>query len=564
MKFTEIKYQRPDIEKIAKNATSLIETFDCAASAEEATKAIKEINALRNEYESQYAFVRIKHSLNSEDEFFEKENTYFDQISPKFQGITTKYYQTLMNSKFKNELIARFGEQLFNIAGCETKSFDPSVEADLAKENELSSKYNKLTSSAKIEFDGKTLNLSGLTPYKMSKDRSVRKAANEAYWSFFKENQEEFEKIYDDLVKVRHQIALKLGYNNFTELGYNRMLRSDYNADMVANYRAEVLKEVVPLAASLIERQAKRIGVAEMTYYDEALKFLSGNPTPKGEPKWIIENGKKMYEELSPETAEFYQYMLDNELMDLETKPGKFPGGYCSYIANYGHPFIFSNFNGTSGDIDVLTHEAGHAFQVFSSRDYEISEYNWPTYEAAEIHSMSMEFFTWPWMENFFKEDTDKYKFAHLSGSILFLPYGVSVDEFQHEVYANPDMTPKERNETWLRIAKKYMPWTNYGDNEFLNEGGFWMRQLHIYNSPFYYIDYTLAQICAFQFWVKMQNDYESAWKDYIALCKKGGSQSFLKLVESANLKNPFETGNLKEVVTQINEWLSNVDDSKF
>ena len=263
-----------------------------------------------------------------------------------------------------------------------------------------------------------------------------------------------------------------------------------------------------------------------------------------------------MYEDLSKETGEFFKFMQENHLMDLVAKKGKAGGGYCTFIEDYKAPFIFSNFNGTSGDIDVLTHEAGHAFQVYSSRHFEIPEYYWPTYEACEIHSMSMEFFTWPWMDLFFKEDTDKYKFSHLSDALLFLPYGVSVDEFQHWVYENPEATPKERKLQWREIEKKYLPHKDYEGNDYLENGGFWQRQGHIYNSPFYYIDYTLAQICAFQFWKRSRENQEEAWADYVKLCKLGGSMSFTKLVEAANLISPFEDGCVESVVGEIETWL--------
>jgi M3 family oligoendopeptidase len=320
----------------------------------------------------------------------------------------------------------------------------------------------------------------------------------------------------------------------------------------------------VPLVLSLKERQRKRLGLDRLEYYDQSFMYNSGNPTPKGNPDWILENGKKMYNELSPETKEFFSFMTDHELMDLVNKKGKQSGGYCTFLPTYKAPFIFSNFNGTSHDIDVLTHEAGHAFQVYNSKDFEVSEYFWSTSESAEIHSMSMEFFTWQWMELFFKEDTNKYKFEHLAGSLNFLPYGTAVDEFQHVIYSNPEMTPDERNKTWREIEKKYLPFRNYDGIEYLDNGGFWQQQAHIFASPFYYIDYVLAQVCAFQFWVRMQSDFNDAWKDYVILCKAGGSKPFLELVKLANLKSPFEESTIKNTIDIITDWLNKQDDSNY
>jgi M3 family oligoendopeptidase len=330
---------------------------------------------------------------------------------------------------------------------------------------------------------------------------------------------------------------------------------------MVANYRRQVYEHIVPLAEKLKKRQAKRIGIDKMKVYDENFSFASGNPTPKGNTEEIVSHAKKMYSELSPETNEFFTFMTENKLMDLESKKGKRPGGYCTFIPDFQSPFIFSNFNGTKHDVDVLTHEAGHAFQSFRSRELALPEYQFPTLEACEIHSMSMEFFAWPWIELFFKEDTAKYKFSHIADSLLFLPYGVTVDEFQHWVYENPEATPAERKQKWSEIEKKYMPWLDNAGIEFLEKGGRWQKQLHIYCVPFYYIDYTLAQVCAFQFWAKNRKDHDKAWSDYLELCNAGGSRSFTELVDLAGLKVPFQDGCLDEVIPQLEEYLDSVDD---
>jgi M3 family oligoendopeptidase len=342
------------------------------------------------------------------------------------------------------------------------------------------------------------------------------------------------------------------------------MLRSDYNPEMVANYRKQIKEIIVPIATKLRERQSKRLDLKDLYYYDEGISFKSGNAKPHGDPEWIVNNGKKMYQELSEETGEFFNFMIHNELMNLESKKGKAGGGYCTFIANYKSPFIFSNFNGTAGDIDVLTHEAGHAFQAYCSRNYEVPEYNFPTNEAAEIHSMSMEFLTWPWMNLFFEEEELKYKFNHLSKAVLFLPYGVTVDEFQHFVYNNPEATTTERKTAWREIEKKYLPHRNYAGNDYLEKGAYWHQQGHIFGSPFYYIDYTLAQVCAFQFFKKANDNRENAMEDYMSLCHAGGSKSFLSLIELANLKSPFNDGCIESVIGDIEKWLESVDDTKL
>ena len=561
MKFNEYEYEHLDLEKIKAEFSRLIESFKKAKNMKGQVAAFDEIIKLRNHIETMQTLVSIRHSVDTNDEFYDKENEYMDEISPILFGFTNDFYKTLVNSKFKDELVEKYGKFLFDLAENTLKTFSPEIIPDAQEENKLSSKYSKLIASAKIDFDGKELNLSQMVPYTQSKDRNVRIEAAKKVAQFFAENQDEFDNIYDSLVKVRTRMAQKMGYKNFVEFGYKQLSRLEYDAKMVEGYRKQVLENIVPLHTELRERQGKRLGVEKLKFYDEAIKFNSGNADPHGSPEWILNNGKTMYKELSKETNEFFTFMTENNLLDLLSKKGKMSGGYCTYIPEHKAPFIFANFNGTSHDIDVLTHEAGHAFQVYQSRGFEVPEYLWPSYEACEIHSMSMEFLTWPWMDLFFENDTDKYKFIHLSEALLFIPYGVTVDEFQHWVYENPEATPKERREKWLEIEKKYLPTRDYGEVEELKNGIFWFRQGHIFSSPFYYIDYTLAQVCAFQFWIKSRENREKAWQDYLNLCKLGGSKPFFELMKSANLKNPFEEGTLAIVIPKIKEYLDNVDD---
>ena len=564
MKFNDYKYEKINIDETKEKFSNLIKSFSDAENLEEQTKYMDEIIKLRNHIETMETLVSIRHSIDTTDEFYDKENEYVDEISPILFGFISEFYKALVNSKFRADLEKKYGKFLFDLAENTLKTFNEEIIPDLQEENRLSSKYSKLIASAKIQFDGEEKNLSEMVPYTQSKDRNVRIEASKKVAHFFKENKDEFDKIYDGLVKVRTTIAQKLGYKNYVELGYARLSRLEYDSEMVASYRKQVLENIVPLHTELRQRQAKRLGLDKLKFYDEPIKFNSGNADPHGDPEWILNHGKTMYNELSKETAEFFSFMTEKNLLDLLSKKGKMSGGYCTYIPEYKSPYIFANFNGTSHDVDVLTHEAGHAFQVYQSRGYEIPEYLWPTYEACEIHSMSMEFLTWPWMDLFFENDAKKYKFIHLSEALLFIPYGVTVDEFQHWVYENPNATPDDRRAKWLEIEKKYLPTRDYGEVDDLKEGIFWFRQGHIFNSPFYYIDYTLAQVCAFQFWIKSQENREKAWDEYLALCKLGGSKPFFELMKAANLKNPFEQGTIASVIPKIREFLESIDDMKL
>ncbi|MHC6180033.1 M3 family oligoendopeptidase [Clostridium sp. JNZ X4-2] len=564
MKFNEFKYERPDYDKIKKSIDSLVNKLKVSHSCEKQLDCINRINHIRNHLQTMGTLAEIRHSINTKDKYYDKERAYWDEYSPLYDELDFTFYKELVQSEFRKELEEKLGTQFFTLAEFSLKAFSPKVIEELQFENKLSSEYTKLLASAKIPFMGETRNLSGLTPFMQSKDREIRKNASDAKYKFFADHEDEIDKIYDDLVKVRTKIAKKLGFKNFVELGYIRMKRSDYTPEMVSNFRNQVKKYLVPAASILYEKQRKRLGLDSLTYYDESFEFTTGNAKPKGSSNWIVENARKMYSELSDETGEFFNFMLQEELLDLVTKENKAGGGYCTYIPDYKAPFIFSNFNGTSGDVDVLTHEAGHAFQTYLSRWIEVPECIFPTYESCEIHSMSMEFFTWPWMELFFHEDADKYRFAHLESAVKFIPYGVTVDEFQHYVYENPEAAPEDRKTAWRNIEKKYLPHKNYTGCSFLERGGWWFQQSHIFNVPFYYIDYTLAQICALQFWEKAMGNKKSAWEDYIKICRVGGTKSFLGIVETADLKSPFQDGCISSIMKPINEWFNSIDDKEL
>lgn len=564
MKFSEMPYKRPDMNTYENEFKYALDRFIHAGSATEQLQAFENIYKLRSQFETMMTLASIRNSLNTADAFYEAEQAFFDEQEPHYKKLVMQFYKALLQAPYQSAIEKKYGTLLFELAALSLKTFDESIIEDLQKENALGTEYTKLLASARIEFDGKEYNLSGLAPFKLSPDRSVRQRASEKYDAFFASNKSTLDHIYDEMVKLRHAMALKLGFKNFVELAYARMSRTDYDAADVKVFRDAVYQHIVPLAQEIKARQQERLGISDFKYYDEPLDYPDGNPQPQGTPEWIVENAARMYNELSPATAAFFNFMKENDLMDLVNKPDKAGGGYCTYISGYGAPFIFSNFNGTSHDIDVLTHEAGHAFQCFRSRYLGIEEYYFPTLEACEIHSMSMEFLTWPWMHLFFKEQTNRYKYSHLSRALTFIPYGCAVDEFQHWVYENPEATPDERHAAFRSIEKKYLPHRNYDGNTYMENGGFWQRQSHIYRSPFYYIDYTLAQLCAFQFWHRSLQNREQALTDYIHLCDLGGSKSFLELVKEAKLKSPFDAQTITEVASQVKQWLQQVPEEEL
>lgn len=553
MKFKEYKYERPNIDEICSFVEQKTNEIKNANDTDTIINCIKEINKLSSTYSTVSNLAYIRNSIDTTDEFYEKEIDYLNVEGVKLSSKFNEYTKILVNHPFRKELENVYGSYWFKTMELQLKCFDDCIMEELVEESKLSIQYDKLMASAKIEFDGKINNLSQMKVFTSSVDRNTRIEAYKAVNKFLLDNSNEIDDIYDKLVKLRHQMALKLGYENFIELGYARMGRTDYDAKMVEGYRKQVLENVVPVAADIYKENAKRIGVDDPKFYDLSLMFLDGNPTPKGTKDELVSKALKMYSEMSAETKEFFEFMTEHELLDLESKPGKANGGYCTYIPDYKSPFIFANFNGTSGDVDVLTHEAGHALMAYCSKDtIENPDLLWPTSEACEIHSMSMEFFAYPWIHEFFKEDTNKYKISHMSGAVTFIPYGVCVDHYQHMVYANPNATPAERRKMWSDLEKTYLPWRIMDGLEAYENGMFWFQQGHIFSSPFYYIDYTLAQVCALEFYLNSLENKEEAFSRYLHLCKLGGSKSFLELIAEVGINNPFIDGSIKKIIDKL------------
>lgn len=564
MQFQEYAYQHMDALSLQKQLSELAEQIQQAKTIEQVQDCIKKVDTIRRFVATQVSLVEIRHTVDTKDAYYTKEQEYLDTVLPELEKDYEKINRALLESSFLEELKHRLPETFFLQKEMDLKAFDPIIIEDMQEENRLMTKYQALIASAEIPFDGEIYNLSSLEVKTNSSDRQVRKRALQAYWNWFEQHEEEVAQIFDQMIKVRTRMAQKLGYDNFIALGYARMHRYDYDQEDVAKYRRQVLKDVVPLCSALYKRQQKRLGYDTLHAWDEKVEFLQGNPTPKYDRAELVKRAQKMYHELSKETGVFFDFMVEHELLDLDSKPGKAAGGYCTFMPDYKSPFIFANFNQTQHDAEVLTHEAGHAYQIYESRDIYPSDCVWPTYESCEIHSMSMEFFTHPWMQSFFEEDVNRYYYSHMAGSLKFLPYGVLVDHFQHEVYTHPEMSHKERMDTWRRLEKEYLPHKNYEEVEILERGGWWMRQAHIFMSPFYYIDYTLAQVCAMQFWARMENKDPKAFEDYQHICKIGGTLPFRKIVKEAGLIVPFEEGCLEQVTGSVSQWLDEISEEEL
>ena len=556
-KFAELQYVRPDMEKIFARVSGDIAVLKEAKNYEEFRNAYMDYVEADTELETSKTVAYVRNTINLLDEFYEAEMVYFNSQMPKYEILKKEMGEVIVASPFKAEMEKEFGAILIQNMEAQKQLSDESIVDDQVKEAELVSRFMKTQAAATVEFKGEQIGNYGLLKIMQSTDRAERKEAFEAWAKLYEGIAPTLEEVYDGLVKVRAGMAKKLGFNSFIPMGYLRRRRFDYTEKELEVFRKQVREVVVPAAAKLYERQKEALGIDTLYYYDESIASPSGNPVPIGDKEYLVGEAQKMYRELSKESGEFFDFMMEYELFDLDSKHGKRAGGYCTTLPQYHAPFIFSNFNGTDADVNVLTHEAGHAFAGFTAAKYQKTpELCHSTSEINEIHSMSMELWTYPWMENFFGDKAEEYRKEHLADALMKIPYMLCVDEYQHKVFENPEMTTMERRAVWSGLEKIYMPWRNYAGNEFLESGAFWIKQQHIFLYPFYYVDYAMAQMGAFEFYTKMKEDRKAAWADYYKLCAAGGSMGYFDLLKYSGLHKVLEDGSVKIILKGVFEEL--------
>lgn len=552
-KFNNIEYVRPDFARVKKEFRANIEAIKAADSYSAAKSAFLANNRLFEVAATMVSAAKIRNTMDTTDKFYDDEMKALNKSLVMLAPMLKKQNVALMQSRYIAEFKADYGEQLFRQIDADIRTQNNKILLSMLRESNLTREYSKLAASCSVEFGGEKCNFYGLLKFMQSPDREVRRQAFSEWAALYEGIAPKLDDIYTKLVKLRVGMAKKLGFKSYIELAYLSRGRFDYTPKDIEDFRGLVKKYVVPACAEIYEQKRARLELDKLHYYDETINYKEGNPVPDGTPEELVEAARKMYNSLSPETGEFFEFMTRYELYDLLTRPGKHLGGYCTALPGYKAPFIFSNFNGTSADVDVLTHEAGHAFEYYTaSRALPLFQQHYSTSEINEIHSMTMEHFAYPYMDKFFGKNAARYRYAHLANALCAIPYLVSVDEFQHRVFEKPEMSADERYAVWKQIEQTYLPWRDYDGNSFLEKGGFWLQKQHIFMYPFYYVDYALAQICAFQYYAMMKADNDAAWESYLSLCRAGGSRGYFELLEYAGLKKPFDEETVKGAVETV------------
>ena len=558
--FRDVKYIRPDLDKFTELVRAVRLKLMTAKTVEAADEAIGEYETAISAFDTSYALCQILHDIDTSNEFYRDEIEFFEDAGARVEELASAFMTGLLNCPLADQLREKYGDMIFRKAKNQKEIVSSEVLDELAKESSLENEYSQLQSEAEIQFGHRTLNLSLLVPYLESTDRNVRREAHMALDAYYQSRRETYDRIYDDLVKVRTQAAVKLGYNSFTELGYKRMERYDYTRKDVETFRENILRYIVPLTKQIRANQKERLGVNELMFYDLPCLFKGGNPTPKVSKESYEKAACEFYRKMFGFTPSFFDVLSSHGFTDILSRPNKSTGGYCMYLEDYCIPFIFMNGNGTYDDVATVIHEGGHAYAALQGAESSpFVECLSPTLETCEIHSTAMEYMSYPYMNIFYGDRAEQYQELHMTDGLLFLPYGCMVDEFQHVIYDKPDLTPEERHAVWKELEERYQPYINYDAEQtpFHAMGGAWMKKDHIFTTPFYYIDYCLSQICALELWDESRQDMKEALSKYNDLCTMGGSDTFLNLLKGARLESPFNTDVIKRIAYSAAEFLN-------
>lgn len=557
MKFSSLVYEQPDLNVLSDHFRRARLRVRLSMSPSAAAAAILDLQQPVQVFHSMATLARIRHDCDLSDPVYREAVRFFDHAEARVAQWTQSTYAALLDSRFRHDLEDLLGQSLLRKAVQLNKSVQDRTIADLSEENRLVTVYQQRISDIRIRFKAQNLNLSQLEPMLQGPDRNDRRAAHQAMNTVFAENKAWLDNCFSQLIAVRNRMSRKLGFTGFTELGYIRMERVDYARADVEKFRRFIQLYFVPICQEIRRLQKRRLELDHLMYYDLPCLFPQGNPPLICRPDQLVELTGKVMVSLLGDDGSFFAGLAEKDYVDALARPDKLGGGYCSTLLTQRVPFILTNASQTARDVTVLLHETGHALASLSGfPQMKIMEDHSPSLDLCEIHSTALEYLSYPCMPAYFAENAEDYTLMHMTESLLFLPYACAVDEFQHLVYDQPDMSADERHRVWHLLEQKYQPDLDYGEDGYFAEGGAWQKKEHIYASPFYYIDYALAQIAALDLWQISRKDAPLAMKKYRLLCDLGGRDTFLQQLSEAGLSSPFEEGTIKKIAYAVCDFL--------
>ena len=546
-----IKYERLDLKEVTEEVTGLIRELRSCSDKDEYITLVRKINDIQNHVEEMADIAEIRNMRNVKDEYYATEIKFWEENKVKYDSLFKDYYNELVNSKFREELEKVMPNNFFSIIEYQNRITSPDI-AELVKlEGELKNKCRALN-LVKLNFNGEELTPAGMAKYYVNKDRNIRKQAHDLVNDYYYEHNKEYDEILFELIKVRKEIAKRLGFNSYIEYSLYNRKRFGYDYSDITKFRDSVLKYIIPINKELSKMQSKELGIDDLKYYDTV--FFTEMPEVKANGSELLNMFKDTFASVDRDLSQCYNSMLDSNSIDLESRDDKVTYSITNYITESAQPVVTGNYKNSYADVKTTTHEMGHAFQKYlasiKDREYIVSPLlKYPTMEVAEIFSQAMELIMMDYVGNLFSEsDYKKYCFMEVYNFVTAIPYECLVDEFQVELYSKEDLKVEDIRKIWLDLVKKYSFTRSNSGHINLDTGGAFYKTTHIYYDPFYYIDYALSKFCAFSVW--------NACKDNLDVFKEVGAvashYSFKDLIEKYNMPNSFDEKVVEEVSNKL------------
>lgn len=534
-------------------------------SVEDLERWLKDRSELEAALEEDFAWRYIRMTCDTSNEELLQQFQYFaTEIEPKIAPISNDLNKKLIDSPFSEKLDK---EKYFVFIRGVKKALQLFREENIPLLTEIQVKqqtYQSITGAMSVTLDGKEYTLEQASVFLKDTQRNVRQNAWEAITARRLQDKDKLDELFNELLKLRHQVALNAGFENFRDYMFQALGRFDYTPHDCYKFHAAIEREIVPILHKQAEKRRVALGLHELKPWDMDVD-ISGKPAlkPFNSGQELIDKSIACFKGLGSYIGERLEIMKANGLFDVESRKGKAPGGYNYPLAETGAPFIFMNSANTFRDLTTMVHEGGHAIHTFISSELELNDFKHVPSEVAELASMSMELISMDKWEVFFdnEEDLKRAKKDQLRDVLKTLPWVAVVDQFQHWIYTNPEHTTEQRRTAWKEIIEpfgnNFTNWSGY--EEAL--GNLWQKQLHIFEVPFYYIEYGIAQLGAIAVWKNYRENPELALENYLAALKLGYTKTIKEIYKTAGIEFNFSSDYVHELAKFIKSELDKLEE---
>ena len=536
----------------------------CAGCLEQLILDRSELDAAADEA---YCNLYIAMTCDTEDESIKAAFLAFvEHIEPELKKVRFELDKKIVKCEHVQHLDqVRFGVLLRNWSADVDIFRDENVPLQ-TEDTKLGTEYAELCGSMMVEFDGEERTMPQMGVYQLEQDRERREASWRAVAERRLEDRDKIDSMFDNMVKIRHQIALNAGFDNYMEYAFAEKHRFDYTPDDCTAFHDAIEQTCMPIVRKLEEERKSALGIDSLMPWDIAVDPHGHAPLkPFDTADELIEKSSTLFHKMDEGLGEMFDSMRDGGYsLDLDSRKGKAPGGYQACRDRQRIPFIFMNAAGLPRDLDTMIHEAGHAFHSMLCKDEDLVWYRSSPIEFAEVASMSMESMAYPFLGEFYnEEETTRAIRKHLEGIVNTLPWVATIDAFQHWIYTNPQHTREERTAHWLLLSDRFGGREGFGggvcwDGLDMEREAVWHRQLHPFQVPFYYVEYGIAQLGALQMWMHYRKDPKAALDAYKNGLSLGGSKPLPELFSGAGLKFDFTADMVASLMTTVQEELDN------